>query len=38
VSFGYGDAPAESFGADALVHHYDEMLPAVRGLTAMAIP
>lgn len=38
VSFGYGDVPADSFGADALVHHYDEMLPALRGLTAMAIP
>ncbi len=38
VSFGYGDAPAESFGADALVHHYDEMLPALRSLTAVAIP
>jgi phosphoglycolate phosphatase len=38
VSFGYGDEPAESFGADALVHHYDEMLPAVRGLAAMAFP
>lgn len=38
VSFGYGDVPAESFGADALVHHYDEMLPAMRNLAAMALP
>lgn len=32
VSFGYGDIPAESLGADALVHHYRDMMPALHDL------
>jgi len=32
VSFGYTDVPAASLGADALIDHYDDLLPALAGL------
>ncbi len=31
-SFGYHDAPPETLGADALLHHFNELVPALRGL------
>lgn len=37
VSFGYGEVPAATFDADALVDHYDEMLPALRRLAPAAV-
>lgn len=32
VSFGYTDRPAEELGGDAVIDHYDALLPALRGL------
>ncbi|MEI6485766.1 MAG: phosphoglycolate phosphatase [Sphingomonadales bacterium] len=32
VSFGYTDTPARQLGADVVIDHYDELLPALRGL------
>ena len=34
VSFGYTDAPAREFEADAVIDHYDELEPAVAALLA----
>jgi len=31
-SFGYHDVPPEELGADALIHHYQELLPALHGI------
>ena len=31
-SFGYHDVPPEELGADALIHHFDELLPALEQL------
>lgn len=36
VSFGFSDRPAADLGADALIDHYDELLPALRRLAASA--
>jgi phosphoglycolate phosphatase len=33
LSFGYNDAPAETLGADAVIDHYDELLPALEALS-----
>ncbi len=33
-SFGYHDMPPEELGADALIHHYGELLPALHGIAA----
>lgn len=33
-SFGYHDVPPEQLGADALIHHYSELLPALRNIAA----
>jgi phosphoglycolate phosphatase len=30
LSFGYNDAPAQSFGAAAVIDHYDELVPALE--------
>lgn len=30
VSFGFSDRPVEALGADAVIDHYDELLPALR--------
>ena len=32
VSFGFADRPASELGGDILIHHYDELLPALRRL------
>lgn len=32
VSFGFADAPAATLGADAVIDHYDLLLPALAGL------
>jgi phosphoglycolate phosphatase len=32
VSFGYTDRPAHELGGDAVIDHYDALLPALRGL------
>jgi phosphoglycolate phosphatase len=34
VSFGYGESPIEMLNPDAVIHHFDELLPAVRRLLA----
>ena len=34
VSFGYSDRPVEALGADAIIDHYDDLLPALRQLQA----
>jgi phosphoglycolate phosphatase len=34
VSFGYTDTPAAELGADALIDHFDELVPACRRLLA----
>jgi len=34
VSFGFADRPPAELGADALIHHFDELLPALRGLSS----
>lgn len=33
LSFGYNDAPAETLGADAVIDHYDELVPALERLS-----
>ena len=32
VSFGFSDRPAAELGADAVIDHYDDLLPALRRL------
>jgi phosphoglycolate phosphatase len=32
VSFGFNDLPADQLGADAVIHHFDALLPALAGL------
>ena len=32
VSFGFNDAPPETLGADAVIGHYDELIPALERL------
>jgi phosphoglycolate phosphatase len=32
VSFGYNDLPAGELGADAVIGHYDELVPALERL------
>jgi phosphoglycolate phosphatase len=32
VSFGFSDRPASALGADVVIDHYDELLPALRAL------
>jgi phosphoglycolate phosphatase len=32
LSFGYNDAPADTLGADAVIDHYDELVPALEAL------
>ena len=32
VSFGFADRPPAELGADMLIHHYDELLPALNSL------
>lgn len=32
LSFGYNDAPAETIGADTVIDHYDELIPALEAL------
>ena len=32
LSFGYNDVPAVELGADAVIDHFDELVPALRGL------
>ncbi|WP_347303468.1 HAD-IA family hydrolase [Croceibacterium sp. TMG7-5b_MA50] len=32
VSFGYNDRPAAELGADAVIDHYDQLIPALRQL------
>jgi phosphoglycolate phosphatase len=34
VTFGFSDRPAEQLGADILIDHFDELLPALRRLGA----
>lgn len=33
VSFGFSDRPVEALGADAIVDHFDELIPALRDLS-----
>ncbi len=35
LSFGYNDAPADTLGADAVIDHYDELVPALEQLTSL---
>jgi phosphoglycolate phosphatase len=35
VSFGFSDRPAHELGADAVIDHYDELLPALRSLASL---
>jgi len=32
VRFGFNDLPADELGADAVIDHYDELIPALEGL------
>ena len=32
LSFGYNDAPAEALGGDAVIDHYDQLVPALQAL------
>ena len=32
VRFGFLDRPAEDFGADHIIDHYDELVPLLAGL------
>lgn len=32
VSFGFADRPASELGGDILIHHFDELVPALAGL------
>jgi len=32
VGFGFADRPADQLGGDVLIHHYDELLPALASL------
>jgi phosphoglycolate phosphatase len=32
VSFGFLDGPADSLGADAVIDHYDELIPTLERL------
>ena len=32
VSFGFNDAPAEELGAQAVIHHFDQLIPALEKL------
>jgi phosphoglycolate phosphatase len=34
VSFGFSDRPVAQFGADAVIDHYSELIPALRQLSA----
>jgi phosphoglycolate phosphatase len=34
VSFGFSDRPVELLGADAVIHHFRELLPALTRLRA----
>ena len=34
VSFGFTDTPVQNLGADAVIDHYDELLPALAVLAA----
>jgi phosphoglycolate phosphatase len=34
VSFGFNDLPAEELGADTVISHFDELVPALRLLQA----
>lgn len=36
VSFGFNDAPVDTLGANAVIHHYDELIPALQALPARA--
>jgi phosphoglycolate phosphatase len=36
VSFGFTDTPAHELGADAVIDHYDALLPVLRGLRPWA--
>jgi phosphoglycolate phosphatase len=35
VSFGFSDRPADQLGADIVIDHYDELLPALERLSAL---
>jgi phosphoglycolate phosphatase len=37
LSFGYNDIPAEELGADAVIDHYDELIPAIERLRAVPL-
>ena len=32
LSFGYNDLPADELGADAVIHHFDELVPTLEQL------
>jgi len=32
VAFGFASEPVETLGADAVIHHYDALIPAIRAL------
>lgn len=36
VSFGFGDRPAEELGADAVIDHFDDLIPALERLAIHA--
>ncbi|WCT74715.1 phosphoglycolate phosphatase [Sphingomonas naphthae] len=38
VSFGFSDRPPEQLGADRLIDHFDELVPALRALGASVLP
>jgi phosphoglycolate phosphatase len=35
VSFGFNDVPVDTMGADAVIGHYDELVPALRQLSTL---
>ena len=37
VSFGFNDEPVESYGADAVIDHFDELVPALQALAGVEV-
>ena len=36
VRFGFNDLPADDLGADAVIDHYDELVPTLERLASVA--
>lgn len=37
VSFGFNDEPVESYGADAVIDHFDELVPVLQALAGVEV-